>query len=227
MRINRIVGITVLFLASIFLIASGSALAAHAKTPKAAAKKSATARTTAAPVARRTTRPVAKKRVRSRYSPWSEPTFADSTVGDDVSGEDLVVRRAAVEALGRYNGSVVAVDPMTGRVLTMVNQRRALQSGFQPCSTVKLPVAMAGLIEGLIDRDTAVRIYGRTRLTLTEALAHSNNPFFAILGTKLGFSRFSYYARLFGLGEKAGLNIQGEQPGVFPAEPPAVHRWAS
>lgn len=220
MRINRIVGITVLFLASIFLIASGSALAAHAKTPKAAAKKSATARTTAAPVARRTTRPVAKKRVRSRYSPWSEPTFADSTVGDDVSGEDLVVRRAAVEALGRYNGSVVAVDPMTGRVLTMVNQRRALQSGFQPCSTVKLPVAMAGLIEGLIDRDTAVRIYGRTRLTLTEALAHSNNPFFAILGTKLGFSRFSYYARLFGLGEKAGLNIQGEQPGVFPAEPP-------
>ncbi|RPI09076.1 MAG: penicillin-binding protein, partial [Acidobacteriales bacterium] len=71
-----------------------------------------------------------------------------------------------------------------------------------------------------IDRDTAIRIYGRTRLNLTEALARSNNPFFSILGTKLGFSRFSYYARLFGLGEKAGLNIEGEKPGVFPSEPP-------
>src|SRR4051794_4854544 len=31
--------------------------------------------------------------------PWKEPTFADSTVGDQIDGEDLVVRRAAVEAL--------------------------------------------------------------------------------------------------------------------------------
>src|ERR1035438_110819 len=41
--------------------------------------------------------------------PWTEPTFADSTVGDHVDGEDLNVRRAAVEALGPYNGAVVAV----------------------------------------------------------------------------------------------------------------------
>jgi cell division protein FtsI/penicillin-binding protein 2 len=162
---------------------------------------------------------VAPAKKRRPYSPWTEPTYADSTAGDQLNGEDPLVRQAAVEALGRYNGSVVAVDPQTGRILTMVNQRLALQSGFQPCSTVKLPVAMAGLIEGLIDRETAIRIYGRTRLNLTEALAHSNNYFFAILGTKLGFDRFSYYARLFGLGEKAGLNIEGEQPGVFPSSP--------
>jgi len=154
------------------------------------------------------------------YSPWSEPTFADSTVGDDITGEDLTVRRAAVQALGRYNGAVVAVDPLTGRILTMVNQKLALQSGFQPCSTVKLPVAMAGLIEGIIERNTLVRVQGAARLNLTEALAHSNNSFFAMLGTKLGFERFSYYARMLGLGEKAGLNIEGEHPGVFPKEPP-------
>ena len=33
-------------------------------------------------------------------SPWTEPTYADSTVGDNVEGEDLVVRKAAVDALG-------------------------------------------------------------------------------------------------------------------------------
>jgi hypothetical protein len=39
--------------------------------------------------------------------PWLEPTFADSTIGDNVDGEDLVVRRAAVDALGPYNGTVL------------------------------------------------------------------------------------------------------------------------
>jgi len=29
-------------------------------------------------------------------------------------GEDMVIRRAAVEALGPFNGSVVAVDPTPG-----------------------------------------------------------------------------------------------------------------
>src|SRR6266700_414502 len=41
--------------------------------------------------------------------PWTEPTYADSTHGDNVDGEDLAIRRAAVEALGSYNGSVVVV----------------------------------------------------------------------------------------------------------------------
>jgi len=84
--------------------------------------------------------------------PWTEPTFADSTEGDHVDGEDLNVRRAAVEALGPYNGSVVAVDAASGRVLTMVNQKIATGSGFQPCSTIKVSVALAGLSEKVISR---------------------------------------------------------------------------
>jgi cell division protein FtsI/penicillin-binding protein 2 len=184
---------------------------------KVSASPAATAKKTVATAPKKK---VPAKRRRPVYSPWNVPTFAESAAGDDIGGEDLTVRQAAVEALGRYNGSVVAVDPLTGRILTMVNQKTALQSGFQPCSTVKLPVAMAGLIEGLIERDTPLRVQGTTRMTLTEALAKSNNPFFAMLGTKLGFARFSYYARLLGLGEKAGLDIDGEQLGAFPATPP-------
>jgi len=55
---------------------------------------------------------------------------------------------------------------------------------------------------------------------MTEALAKSNNYYFASLGEKLGFERMSYYARLFGLGEKASLNIDEEQPGILPSETP-------
>lgn len=151
---------------------------------------------------------------------WRVPTYADSTEGDFIDGDDLAVRRAAVEALGPLNGSVVVTDPSTGRVLTIVNQKLAYQSGYQPCSTVKIPVALAALSEGVIDRQTPVRVYGRTKFDMTSALAKSNNQYFANLGERLGFDRVSYYAKLFGLGEKAGLDIDGEQTGLLtPVEP--------
>ena len=203
-------------------VALGDTPAQKKKTRKAAAVQArqqtgVSAKATPATLTRRNAR---RSRVRHIFSPWTEPTYANSTDGDRVEGEDLVVRRAAVEALGPYNGTVVAVEPNTGRILAMVNQRVALKSGFQPCSTIKIPVALAALSEGIIDRTTPLRIYGRTRVDLTQALAHSNNYYFANLGIKLGYDRFSYYARLFGLGEKAGLNIEGEEPGYFADAPP-------
>lgn len=193
----------------------------HKKTRRTALrrKSSVSKRSGPAALTARTYRRSSRMR-RARWTQWSVPTYADSTVGDRIDGDDLVVRRAAVDALGPYNGTVVAVDPDTGRVLTMVNQRVALASGFQPCSTVKIPVALAALSEGLIDKNTSVRLYGRKTMQLTEALAHSNNQYFANLGLKLGYERFTHYARLFGLGDKAGLNIAGEEPGVYPDAPP-------
>ena len=94
-------------------------------------------------------------------------TAFDPTAGDNVDGDDLEVRRAAVDALGPYNGTVVVVDPQTGRVLTIVNQKTALESGFTPCSTIKLVTAFAALNEGLIDRDTPVHLARRISLDLS------------------------------------------------------------
>ena len=147
-------------------------------------------------------------------------THYDPTAGDNVDGDDLEVRRAAVDALGPYNGTVVVVDPQTGRVLTIVNQKTAFDSGFTPCSTIKLVTAFAALKEGLIERDTPVHLTRRVSLDLSTALAHSNNPYFKILGDRLGYERVVHYASLFGLGEKAGWQIPGERPGVLPGAPP-------
>ncbi len=188
---------------------------------RASAAGSAAAHTVEARTKRSISTRVRRGRRLYRYNPWTSPTYADSTLGDKVDGEDLVVRKAAVDALGPYNGSVVVADANTGRVLTMVNQKTALGEGFQPCSTVKIAVALAALSEGLVDRVTPVRLYGRTRMDLTQALAHSNNYYFANLGIKLGYEKWAYYAHLFGLGEKAGLNIEGEEPGYFASEPPS------
>ena len=80
------------------------------------------------------------------------------------------VRRAAVEALGPYNGSIVVADASTGRILTMVNQKLALGSGFQPCSTIKVSVALTALREKLITPTQKVN-----GIDLQSALARSNN----------------------------------------------------
>ncbi len=185
-------------------------------------KKPAAARTMAMNLvpARTVALHTAPKRTKIASGPWKVPNYADSTVGDFIDGEDMAVRRAAVDALGPMNGTIVVTDANTGRVLTIVNQKLAFQSGYQPCSTIKVPVALAALSENIIERQTLIRIYGRTTFDLTTALAKSNNYYFANLGQRLGFERMSYYARLFGLGEKAGLDIEQEQPGILPATVP-------
>jgi penicillin-binding protein 2 len=146
-------------------------------------------------------------------------SFAEGLTGGDVmEGEDPIVRQAAVDALGNMNGTVVAIEPTSGRVLAMVNQKLALSSGAQPCSTIKLSVALAALNEGLISKETEVALGRRSRMNLTEALAHSNNAYFEALGRKLGFEKVAYYAHQYGLGELAGYDIPGEQLGTYPDE---------
>jgi penicillin-binding protein 2 len=157
---------------------------------------------------------------RSLYSPWTEPTYADSAAGDSLAGEDLVVRRAALEALGPYNGSVVVADPQTGRILTMVNQRLAMTGAFQPCSTIKVVISLASLSEKVIDAQSPLHITPRFSMSMTQALAKSNNQYFARLGEELGFERVIRYGRLFGLGEKAGLDLDGEEAGELPESVP-------
>ena len=151
------------------------------------------------------------------YERFSTSSFASAIAeGDVTAGEDPVVRQAAIDALGNMNGTVVAIEPTSGRILAMVNQKLALSSGAQPCSTIKLSVALAALSEGVIDKETEVALGRRSRMNLTEALAHSNNAYFEAVGRKLGFEKVQYYAHQFGLGELAGYQIPGEQLGTYP-----------
>ena len=188
---------------------SAKAASARAATPKAANLKVATTRTASARHHR-----VRRHRYVERFTASS---FAsDITEGDVVEGEDPIVRQAAIDALGNMNGTVVAIDPTDGRILAMVNQKLALSEGAQPCSTIKVAVALAGLSEKVITREEEIRLGRRSQINLTEALAHSNNAYFEAVGRRLGFAKVSYYAHQFGLGELAGFNIPGEHLGAFP-----------
>ena len=144
----------------------------------------------------------------------------DPAKGDVVSTDDPVVRQAAIDALGHEKGSVVAVDPTDGRILTIVGQKMAYSAGFEPCSTIKPFIALAGLHEGVITRETMLPVAPRRYMDLTEAMAHSNNKFFEEVGTRLGFERVIKYDALFGLGQKVGYDLPEEQPGSLPPSPP-------
>lgn len=174
------------------------------------------------PGVKKAKKPAAKKtaarRPGTRERFYTNSYADDVTAGDITAGEDEVVRAAAVEALGNMNGTAVVIDPSTGRILAMVNQKVALSGGAQPCSTIKLAVALAALCEGLVTKDTPVQLGRQWRMNMVSAMAISNNTYFEALGREMGFEKVSYYARLFGLGEFAGDHLDGEQRGWFPGQ---------
>lgn len=148
---------------------------------------------------------------------------------DDLTGEDPEIRRVAVKALGNRAGTVVVMDPKTGRVYSMVNQEWAVREGFKPCSTIKLITGLAGLNEQVIEAGDTTRISESNNVSLTNALAYSKNEYFQEVGGQVGFEKMLSYARQLGLGEKTGINMRNEFAGRIPSSKarPGIARMSS
>ena len=134
---------------------------------------------------------------------------------DRTDGEDLQVRRAAVDALGSHAGTIVVMEAQTGKVLTIVNQDWAIRNSFKPCSTIKLVTGVAGLDEHVINEEGGIG-GSASGMKLEGALAHSNNGYFQRVGVNVGSSKMVDYARKLGLGEQTGINADGETAGRVP-----------
>jgi len=139
----------------------------------------------------------------------------ENIANDNTDGEDLEVRRAAVNALGTHAGTVVVMEAQTGKVLSIINQEWGIRKGFKPCSTIKLVTGVAGLNEKVIDTSGNIRPRN-FRMNLDDALAHSNNSYFQVVGAHVGSNRLIGYAKALGLGEQTGINAEGESAGKLP-----------
>jgi cell division protein FtsI/penicillin-binding protein 2 len=193
------------------------------KTKQSSARTTPAKKTSASRTSQQKKAALARQRARSRALAKADAALKkagqDAIARDELRGEDPDVRRAMLEALGDHAGTVVAMDPNTGRVYSIVNQEWALRKGFKPCSTIKLVVSIAGLKEGLIDPNALVPLGGRSvALDLTEALAHSNNQYFDLVGAELGRAKVLSYARECGLGSRTGINLPREFSGTLPSE---------
>jgi penicillin-binding protein 2 len=115
---------------------------------------------------------------------------------------------------------------------------RAIAGTYPPGSTFKLVVASAALKNKIIDEnwqveDTGVlkvgdfsfsnwyyTDYGGTdgEVNIVKGIKRSNDIFFYKLSAKVGVDKVSETAKQFGLGEKLGIDLQGEQPGLVPTQ---------
>ena len=176
---------------------------------------------------------------------------------------DVDQQQAMVDAFEGQHGAAVAVDPRNGEVLGMVSLpsydpnpfvngigrqayaallnapsrplfNRVLQGGYEPGSTLKPFVGLAGLELGVRKPgDTtfssgAFRLPGQDReyrdwrrgghgaVDLREALAQSVNTYFYKLAVDLGIDRMSGYIGTFGFGAPVGIDLIGEASGVLP-----------
>jgi penicillin-binding protein 2 len=185
--------------------------------------------------------------------------------GDDlILSLDLSVQQAAWDALADSAGVVIAIDPRDASVVAMVSKpgydpnlfvhgisnagyqallnaplrplfNRALSGGYEPGSTMKPFVGLAGLELDVITREQRVFSNGEFYLdgqqrpfrdwkdgghgwvTIESALEQSVNTYFYSLAANLGIDRMHDYLARFGFGERTGIDLQGENSGLLPS----------
>lgn len=123
---------------------------------------------------------------------------------------------------------------------------RAVAGAFTPGSTVKPYLALAALQEGIVTPDTSIYSSGKIEIpnrynpdkpqlfrdwrplghgptNVYHAIADSVNTYFYAIGgglgnqEGLGITRIEKYARMFGFGQKTGIDIPGEKSGNIPS----------
>lgn len=171
---------------------------------------------------------------------------------------------AMAQAFAGESGAAMAVDPRNGEVLAMVSLpsfdpnpfvrgigrqayaqlrdspdrplfNRVVQGGYEPGSTIKPLMVLAGLEMGVRRPDQGIvstgqfrlpgsqqvyrdwRAGGHGRVDAKEAIAQSVNTYFYQLAVDMGVDRMSEYLSAFGFGEPTGLDLLGETRGVLPS----------
>ena len=170
------------------------------------------------------------------FLPWTvkDKSHAQEAYAGRVDKEmDVALERAAREALGAQDGTVIVMDAQSGRLRAVVNPQVAFSGAYAPGSTIKPFTALAALRLHLVDDRT--HRYCRTRYTykeltidcphrksnvsfdLTQALGYSCNYFFGKLGEGLDTNSFDETLLPFGFGVPTGVNsMQAEAAGRLP-----------
>jgi penicillin-binding protein 2 len=121
---------------------------------------------------------------------------------------------------------------------TLVNDRlhplnnRAIHGQYPPGSTFKIVLSIAALEEGAVQPDTHLscggsmafgnRVFrdwkkeGHGSVDLHRGIVQSCDVYFYQVGQRLGVDKIAHYARALGLGEKTGIDLDDEKPGLIP-----------
>nr|WP_136252489.1 penicillin-binding protein 2 [Ningiella ruwaisensis] len=183
---------------------------------------------------------------------------------DIVLNIDIELQKKAQEKLAGRRGSVVITDTQTGGILALysspsydpnlfvhgisqkeysklLNSRyspllnRATQGRYPPASTIKPHLALVGLEDGVIDRDTTIKDTGTYRLRnvshvwrdwkkwghgevdVTKSVEVSCDTFYYDLAYKLGIDRIHETMSDFGFGQFTGVDLYEESDAILPS----------
>ena len=137
-----------------------------------------------------------------------------------------------------YDPNVFSTGLSTKAWMTLVHnpdkplRNKVIQDHYAPGSIIKPVIALAALQEKKITKHTLIDspreiIFGRRTyhdyrqtdhglLNITEAIERSANVFFYKIGSSLGIDMMARYARLFNLGQKTNIKMEGEATGLIP-----------
>lgn len=117
-------------------------------------------------------------------------------------------------------------------------RNKSVSEVYEPGSVFKIITGASALEEGVIGGNSRfycpgyIKVANRTirchhtsghgSQTLAEAFQNSCNPAFIETGQKLGIDKFYKYFRAFGLSEKTGIDLPGEETPVLHAKPGIV-----
>ncbi len=184
---------------------------------------------------------------------------------------DQDLQMAAIRGFGEKTGGLIAIDPRNGEILAMVSRPsydptefsrgidpviwqklisdenrplrdKTIQDHYPPGSTFKIFTAIAGLEEGVIDRNTTFRCSGSIMygnrvvhchkkeghgdVNVVSAISHSCDVFFYRVAQKLkSVDDIAKWAMHMGLGKKTGVELAREVPGLIPTEKWKMNRF--
>ena len=152
-----------------------------------------------------------------------DPRNGDILAMASVPSYDPNVFIPSISATDWKNINKDETNPMVNRAI----------SAYAPGSTYKIPIALAGMRAGLEDKsfscyggvqygDKYMRCWiaekKRThgQLSLEDAIKVSCNAYFYQFGNAAGIEQIVAIGNMLGLGQKSGIPISGESPGVLP-----------
>lgn len=175
---------------------------------------------------------------------------------------DIELQKRVATEMGEHVGGVAVMDVHTGDILALYSyptfdanlftglipkvewkeilehpdkplQNRMIQNAYPPGSVFKALIAIAGLMENKITRDSPVNcrgVYtvgnrdfkcwkagGHGTVSLERGLAQSCDVYFYTVGERLGIDNIRKYGGYFGIGSPTGIDVPGEKSGFLPS----------
>ena len=151
---------------------------------------------------------------------------------DPTNGEVLCLISKPDYDLNNFSGKL---SPQVWAVLNTDPDKplfnRATQTRYPPGSTYKMISALASLQEGIMKPNSTIVCEGSFKfgdkvfkdhgaygsIGFITSIEHSVNVFYYKLVLKIGFDNWTKYGKLFGFGEKTGIEIPEETKGLLPS----------